>query len=81
MGLGQLWAVLVRFCPIRSYLFLLIPVEITGLGRIHNVNIAECNMTLSCNATTNNSAAPEGMFVLPLQPPIKLTVHFLPKQI
>ena len=76
MALGQLWAVLVRFCPIRSSPFLLIPVDITGLGRIQNVDIAECNMTLTCNATTNNIAVPEGKFILCLQPPIELTLHF-----
>ena len=42
MALGEP-GVLVRFAPIRLFRVLLIAVNITGLSRIQNVNIPECN--------------------------------------
>ena len=64
------------FSPIQLSRYPIV-VDVTGLGRIQTLNIAECNMTLTCKATTNNNnAAPEGKFPLCLQPLIELTVHF-----
>jgi hypothetical protein len=65
-----------EFPQIRLSRYLIV-VDVTGLGRIQTLNIAECNMTLTCKAmTNNNNAAPEGKFPLCLQPLIELTVHF-----